>query len=56
MEEQRFFVNDKLVYQMDGITLSSKIIGIVYRFQGTGLVDWVKLVNGNGKVVYEDGF
>ena len=52
----KFFVDDKLVYQIEGIVLSSKIKGIVYRFQGTGSVDWVKLSKGNGTIVYDDEF
>jgi hypothetical protein len=55
-KKAKFFVDDKLVYQMDGIILSSKIKGIVYRFQGTGSVDWVKLSKGDGTVIYDDEF
>jgi hypothetical protein len=32
-----------MVYQVDGITNGSKIKGIVYRFLGSGSVNWVKL-------------
>ena len=52
----KFFIDDKLVYQMDGISMKSKIIGIVYRFQGTGSVDWVKLSKGDGNIVFDDEF
>ncbi len=52
----KFFVNDKMVYQISGITLSSKIKGIVFRFQGTGSVDWVKLRKGDGTLVYDEEF
>jgi len=34
----------------------TKIKGIVFRFQGTGSVDWVKLSKGDGKMEYEDQF
>lgn len=52
----RFFVDDKMIYQLDGIMSGTKIKGIVFRFQGTGSVDWVKLSKADGKLVYEDGF
>src|SRR5579863_480529 len=51
-----FFVDDKMVYHLDGITSGSKIKGIIFRFQGTGSVDWVKLSKGDGTAVYEDEF
>jgi hypothetical protein len=52
----KFFVDDKQVYQIDASMMSSTIKGIVYRFQGTGSVDWVKLYSGDGKMVYDDEF
>ncbi len=51
-----FFVDGKMVYHLDGITTGSKIKGIIYRFQGTGTVDWVKLSKGDGKLIYDDEF
>jgi hypothetical protein len=50
----KILVNDKLAYTVPRHILHSKIIGILYRFQGTGSVDYVSL--GNGKDKYEDGF
>ena len=50
----RILVNDKLAYTVPRHILHSKIIGILYRFQGTGTVDYVSL--GNGKEKFEDGF
>ena len=47
-------INDKLVYTVNKDIIKSKIIGIMYRFQGTGSVDYVKL--SNGKVNFEDDF
>ena len=52
----KFYVNGKLAYQLTNITLASKIVGIGYRFQGTGFVDYVKITRGNGDVVFEDDF
>ena len=50
----KVFVNDHLAYQVSSHVTRSRIIGIDYRFEGTGSVDYVKL--SNGKVNYEDQF
>jgi hypothetical protein len=50
----KVFVNDHLAYQVNSHVSRSRIIGIDYRFEGTGSVDYVKL--SNGKVNYEDQF
>ncbi len=47
-------VNDKQVYAINDQIVKSKIIGIMYRFQGTGSVDYVKL--SNEKVNYDEEF
>jgi hypothetical protein len=54
--QAKFFVDDKMVYHIGHITFGSKIKGIVYRFQGTGSVDWVKLSKGDGTPVYDEEF
>ncbi len=51
-----FFVDNQLAYKLDGPMMSSKIKGIVYRFHGTGSVDWIKLFRSDGKLVYDDEF
>ena len=51
-----FYVNNEIVYQVKNPLLNYKIVGIVYRFQGTGTVDYVKLSEGSGKVVYQEDF
>ncbi len=51
-----FYVNNKLVYQVKNPLLKFKIAGIVYRFQGTGSVDYVKLTEGSGRMVYQEDF
>ncbi len=51
-----FFVADKMAYRIDSVKMSSKIKGIVFRFQGTGSVDWLKLYNGDGNLVYDEEF
>jgi hypothetical protein len=48
------FVNDHLAYTVPRHIRRSKIIGIMYRFQGAGSVDYVYL--SNGKDTYRDDF
>ncbi len=50
----KVFIDDKLAYTVPQHIIRSKIIGIDYRFQGTGSVDYVSL--SNGKVNYRDDF
>lgn len=48
------FINNQLAYTVPRHIRHSKIIGIDFRFQGTGSVDYVYL--SNGKVTYRDDF
>lgn len=56
--------NKKAVIYLDGqnvytITFKNdfgKIVGIAYQFLGTGAVDYVRLTNGENKLVYQDEF
>ena len=41
-----------IVFQKD----FGKVVGLVYNFEGTGAVDYVKLRNGENKLVYDDEF
>jgi hypothetical protein len=50
----KIFVNNQLAYTVPRHIRHSKIIGIDYRFQGTGSVDYVYL--SNGKITYRDDF
>jgi hypothetical protein len=50
----RIFVNNQLAYTVPRHIRHSRIIGIDYRFEGTGSVDYVYL--SNGKVTYRDDF
>jgi hypothetical protein len=52
----RFYINGRLVYHLEGNGFSSKIVGVVYRFKGTGSVDYVKLMKTDGSIVYDDEF
>jgi hypothetical protein len=51
-----FFIDDKMIYLIDSIKMSTKIKGIVFRFQGTGSVDWVKLYRGDQQLAYSEEF
>ena len=33
-----------------------KIVGLAYHFTGTAAIDYVRLKNGEGKMVYEEEF
>lgn len=50
----KFFVNNALVYQLKNPQKNLKILGIVYRFQGGGTVDYVHLSDGHGNFVYAE--
>ncbi len=50
----KFFVNNALVYQHKNPQKRLKILGIVYRFQGSGAVDYVRLSDGGGKMIYAE--
>lgn len=52
----KIFVDNQLAYTFPYKSPVSKIMGITYRFQGSGLIDEVKLSNGDGKVMFEDTF
>ena len=52
--QAKILVNDKLAYTVKRHIIRSKIIGIDFRFQGTGSVDYVAL--SNDKVSYRENF
>ncbi len=52
--QAKILINDKLAYTVKRHIIRSKIIGIDFRFQGTGSVDYVSLTNG--KVSYKEDF
>jgi hypothetical protein len=51
----RILINDKLVYESEFLQ-SEKIVGIIYRFQGTGSVNGVTLSGADGQPVFQDLF
>jgi len=52
--QAKILVNDKLAYTVKRHIIRSKIIGIMYRFQGTGSIDYVSL--SGAKASYRDDF
>lgn len=53
----KIYVNDQLAMNdLDLALPSAKIIGIRYRFQGTGSVKYLALTKSNGEAVYEEKF
>ncbi|MBS1606194.1 MAG: hypothetical protein JST42_26285 [Bacteroidetes bacterium] len=52
--QAKILINDKLAYTVKRHIIRSKIIGIMYRFQGTGSIDYVSL--SGAKASYRDDF
>jgi hypothetical protein len=50
------YLDEQPVYNTTFKNDFGKVVGLVYNFAGTGAVDYVKLENGVGKLVYEDEF
>ena len=50
----QIFINDHLAYTVPKYIIRSRIIGIAYRFEGTGAVDYARL--SNGVVNYDEEF
>jgi hypothetical protein len=48
------FISNKSVYTVDKAISRAKIIGMLFRFQGTGSIDYVRL--SNSKVNYDEEF
>ncbi|MBN9385238.1 MAG: hypothetical protein J0H74_31060 [Chitinophagaceae bacterium] len=46
------YLGDQPVYSMTYKNDFGKVMGLVYNFQGTGAIDYVRLKNGEGKIVY----
>jgi len=55
-KQATIFLDDQPVYTINFKDDFGKVVGLVYNFTGTGAVDYVKLKNGENKVVYEDDF
>ncbi len=52
----RIFINDAEKFKLQANMLPVKVVGIAYRFQGTGSVNYARLSTSSGKIIYEDNF
>lgn len=50
------YVDEQPVYSIAYKNDFGKVVGLVYNFSGTGAIDYVRLQNGDNKVVYADEF
>ena len=50
------FIDGKNVYTVDFKNDLGKIVGLAYHFTGTAAIDYVRLKNKEGKMVYDDEF
>jgi len=50
------FIDGKNIYSVDFKNDLGKIVGLAYHFTGTAAIDYVRLKNGDGRVVYDDEF
>jgi hypothetical protein len=55
-KQANIFIDDKPAYSMSYKKDFGKIVGLVYHFNGTGAIDYVRLTNGDNKLVYSDEF
>ena len=55
-KDATIYLDERPVYKTAFKNDFGKIVGLVYNFTGTGAVDYVKLMNGENKLVYEDNF
>jgi hypothetical protein len=50
------YLDEKPVHTINFKNDFGKVVGLNYNFTGTGAIDYVKLKNGDGKLVYDDEF
>jgi hypothetical protein len=55
-KQARIYLDEQPVYTINFKNDFGKVVGLVYNFTGMGAVDYVKLKNGENKLVYEDEF
>ena len=55
-KQATIYLDEKPVYSITFKNDFGKLMGLNYTFTGTGAVDYVKLSNGDGKLVYVDDF
>ena len=52
----KLFINGKKEFDLNFKIKPVKIVGLLYRFQGTGSINFVKLFTRGGEAVYEENF
>jgi hypothetical protein len=50
------YLDDQPVHTITFQQDFGKVVGLVYNFEGTGAIDYVKLTNGENKLIYDDEF
>jgi hypothetical protein len=56
-KEAKVFINDREAFTLNtSMAAPAKVIGIGYRFQGTGSVQYAKLYNSKGQYFYDESF
>ncbi|HJS53212.1 MAG TPA: hypothetical protein VJ765_01675 [Chitinophagaceae bacterium] len=50
------YIDEQPAYTINFKNDFGKIVGLTYHFLGTGAIDYVKLKNGENKIVYDDEF
>jgi hypothetical protein len=55
-KQATIYLDEKPVYTITFKDDFGKIMGLNYSFTGTGAIDYVQLKNGDGNLVYENGF
>ena len=55
-KHMRVFINNKPAYQLTFHSTAGALIGLRYRFEGTGSVNYIRLVDNTGKTIFSDDF
>ncbi|HEY6975201.1 MAG TPA: hypothetical protein VH396_02860, partial [Chitinophagaceae bacterium] len=55
-KQATIYLDERPVHTITFKNNFGKVVGLVYTFAGTGAVDYLKLKNGENKLVYEDNF
>jgi hypothetical protein len=52
----QLYINDKKAFDLNAPIKPVRRVGMIFKFQGTGSVNFVRVSRKNGDVVYEDNF
>ena len=50
------YLNDQLIHEVDYNRAAGRIVGLLYSFLGCGSVDFIRIFDHQGRLVYEDDF